>query len=151
MDPLTIAASSAGLVVACVKIAGLLYSWIDDTRSVDTTVSGLCEEILALSRILEAVSSMWKQNLKIAAVHVARDKNLWSSVKISLDDCKATLDKLDKKVGEVRGSNSLGMKIFGRTNRQIRLSLRMKDIAMYRQRIQCHNGATQLALLMINV
>src|ERR1700728_3213307 len=60
MDPLSIAATSAGLVVTGVKITGLLYAWVDGMRNVDKTVSGFCEEVLALSRVLEAVGSVWK-------------------------------------------------------------------------------------------
>jgi hypothetical protein len=151
MDPLSIAAASAGLAVTCVKITGVLYTWIDDARNVDATVSGFCEEILALSRTLEALSAAWKQNPSIEAAQAAGDGHLWRSVKMTLDDCKATLGKLDKKLDEVRGSNSLGMRIFGRVNRQIRLSLRAADVAVYRQRVQYYSGAMQLALQMISV
>lgn len=151
MDPLSIAAASAGLAVTCVKITGILYAWIDDMRNVDAAIRGFCEETLALSRILEAVSSAWKQNPSIAAAQAAGDGRLWQSVKMTLDDCKATLARLDKKLDDIRGSKSLGMRIFGRASRQIRLSLRAADIAVYRQRILYYSGAMQLALQMINV
>jgi hypothetical protein len=151
MDPLSIAATSAGLVVTCVKVAGLLYAWIDGTRNVDKTVSGFCEEVLALSRVLEAVGSVWKNNPSIAAAQAATGGQLWRSVKMTLDDCQATLETLDDKLNEVKGSNSRGMRIFGKANRQIRLNLRMTDLTVYRQRVQYHSSAVQLALQMINV
>jgi hypothetical protein len=151
MDPLSIAATSAGLVVTCVKITGLLYTWIDGTRNIDKTVSGFCEEVLILSRVLEAVGSAWKSNPSIAAAQAATDGQLWRCVKMTLDDCQGTLETLDEKLNEVKGSNSLGMRIFGKANKQIRLNLRMTDLTVYRQRVQYHNSAVQMALQMINV
>ncbi|KAH8591765.1 hypothetical protein B0O99DRAFT_518852 [Bisporella sp. PMI_857] len=94
MDPLSIAAGSASLAVLCVKVSATLYTWVEDTRQVDSSVTGVCDEILALSRVLDAISKSWKRNPQIASAQIDPDGTLWSSVRGSLDDCRATLEKL---------------------------------------------------------
>ena len=57
MDPLSIAASAAGLTTGCATILKTLYVWIDETVDVDENVSDLCDEITTLSRVLKSVSN----------------------------------------------------------------------------------------------
>jgi Fungal N-terminal domain of STAND proteins len=151
MDPISIAASSAGLAVTCVKISALLYTWIEETRNVDTAVSDFCEETIALSRVLDTISKSLKQSHIIVASTSGANQDLWSSLKATLDDCGSTLDKLDQKLEEVKGSAPSGLAMLRRPIKHFRLSLKIKDIALFRERIQFYNGAMQLPLQMINV
>ena len=151
MDPLSIAASATGLAVTAAKLSSVLYSWVDETRNVDTNVSGFCEEILSLSRLLEAIGRSIKENPVINAPGLDQDNELWSNFNLTLDDCHTTLDKLGQKLEEVQNSTLFGLSILRRPVKQIRLSLKMKEIEVYRQRIQYYNGALQLPLQMINV
>jgi len=75
--------------VLCVKVSATLYTWVEDTRQVDSSVTGVCDEILALSRVLDAISKSWKRNPQIASAQIDPDGTLWSSVRGSLDDCRA--------------------------------------------------------------
>ena len=53
MNPLAIAPSVARLASGCIQ----LYTWIKHTVEVEEDVSGLCNEVSALSRALDLVSS----------------------------------------------------------------------------------------------
>jgi hypothetical protein len=151
MDPLSIAASCAGLATACLQISGFLYTFVDDSKNVDTIISGFCEEIVALSRILDSISKSLKENRLIAAAQTDPNGELWSSLKTTFDDCQATLDDLDKTLKEVNRPAIFGISILRRPTKQVMLNLKMKDIGLFRQRIQYYNGAMQLPLQMINL
>ena len=150
MDPLSIATGSASLVVLCVKTSASLYSWIDDTRQVDSNVAALCDEILALSRVLDAISKTCKRNPQIAAPRTG-DGSLWISVKASLDDCTATLEKMSLMLDEVQKGEFMGRGFLRRPTKQIKFSSKTKDIVVYKQRVQSYNSAMQSALHMINL
>ena len=45
----------------------MIYTFVGDALSVDDSISGLCNEIVGLSRVLEAISQAWKQNLLLVA------------------------------------------------------------------------------------
>lgn len=150
MDPLSIATGSASLVVLCVQVSATLYTWIDDTRQVDTNVAALCEEILALSRVLDAISKTWKRNPQIASAQTD-DGTLWISVKASIDDCKATLEKLNLMLDDVQKGSFVGRGFLRKPAKQIKFSLKTKDISVYQQRMQSYNSAMQSALHMINL
>ena len=151
MDPLSIAASATALAASCAKVSAVLYTWVDETRNVDTNVSGFCEEVLSLSRILDAIGKSIKENPIINGPGSDQDNELWSNFKVTLDDCQATLDKLNDKLEDVQNATPFGFGILRRPVKQIRLSLKMKEIEVYRQRIQHYNGAMQLPLQMINM
>ncbi|KAM5341250.1 hypothetical protein ACJ41O_015359 [Fusarium nematophilum] len=57
MDPVSIAAGAADLAATCATMVKTLYGWIDDTADVDENVSGLCQEVTTLSRVLESISN----------------------------------------------------------------------------------------------
>jgi hypothetical protein len=172
MDPLSIAAGAAGLVGTCVKvllhsltlrmvavsartnclqISASLYTFIDDTRNVDSNITGLCDEILGLSRVLDAISKSWSQSPLIALAQADPDGNLWISVKTSIDECKRTLEKLDRELNNVQKDSLFGKGFMRRPTKQLKLNMKMKDIHLYRQQVQSYSGGMQSALQMINV
>lgn len=127
-----------------------IYTFVDDARNVDSNVNDLLQELLGLSRVLEAISQSWTQN-PIIATQAHSDGNLWSSVRASLDDCKSTLAKLDKKLDDIQKSSFLGRGFFRKPTKLIKLNMNMKDILVFKQQIHSYNGAMQSALQMINV
>lgn len=151
MDPLSIAASAAGLATACVKISGVLYTWIDETIEIDSTVSQLCEEIAALSRVLESISKAYTQAPSIVISGMDPDGRLWITVRASLDDLQGTLDKLNQLLREVQKSSLFGRGFLRRPAKQIKYSFKVKDITIYRERIKSYNSAMTSTLQMINV
>ena len=151
MDPLSIAASSAALATVCLKVSGFLYTFVDETKNVDTNINEFCEEIVALSRILDSISKSLKETRLIATSQMDPNGDLWISLRMTLNDCRATLGRLDETLKGVNRPAAFGISILRRPTKQVMLSLKMKDIGIFRQRIQYYNGAMQLPLQMINL
>jgi hypothetical protein len=151
MDPLSIVAGAAGLTTTCIKISTVLYTFIDNTRNVDSNVAGLYEEVKGLLQVLEAINKSWNQNSATVLRQVDLGGTLWSTVKASLDDCRTTLEKLDNELNEVQATGFLGRSFLRRPVTQIKFNMRMTDITVYKQRVHSHNSAMQSALQMISV
>lgn len=152
MDPLSIAAGAAGLATGCFTIASTIYTWIDDAADVDENVTSLCEEVTALSRVLESVSNAAAQAPRGVVAEIDPDDSLWASVRDTMGDIKSTLDKINHLLAEVQKSGGLFSRGFlKKPTKLIRLNLRLKDINQYRDRIKSYNNAMTSALQMINV
>ena len=80
----------------------VIFTFVDGTRTVDSRVSDLLQEILGLSIVSKAISQRWTQFLTIAAAEASNNGNFWVSVKASLDDYKNTPGRLDTKLDEVQ-------------------------------------------------
>ncbi|KAH6848057.1 hypothetical protein B0I37DRAFT_156498 [Chaetomium sp. MPI-CAGE-AT-0009] len=152
MDPLSIAASAAGLATACTKIVTTLYTWIDDTIAVDENVAGLSDEIKALARVLESISSASTLTLRPVMAEIDPDGSLWAVVKATLGDINNTLAKLAQLLDEVQTSSRVFSRGFLRKpTKQIKFGFRSKEITTYKVRVQSYNTAVTSALQMINV
>ncbi|KAK7417447.1 hypothetical protein QQX98_004567 [Neonectria punicea] len=152
MDPLSIAAGAAGLATGCVTIVSTLYTWIDDTIEVDQNVSSLCDEINGLLRVLESISNASVQASQVVIAEIDPEGNLWTSVMDTLGDIKGTLRKLDLLLASIEKTSRVFSRGFLRKpTKQMKLSMRTKDIATYRNRVQAHSTAMASALQMINL
>lgn len=152
MDPLSIASASAGLAITCVNITASICTWVNDTKNVDTTVTALCDEIVSLSNVLNAISTAWQSNPSIAATQISENGKLWSSIKAILGDCEATLKKLHTTLDGVNNRTIIvRLGFLRRPIKQFTLSMKRNDIATLKQRIQAYNGAVSVALQVINV
>ena len=152
MDPLSIAAGAAGLATGCAAIIKTLYTWIDDTVDVDENVAGLCEEVAALSRDLESVSSTTASTPRVAIAQVDPDDTLWVTITATLDDIRSTINKMNRLIADIHKSGSVFSRGFLRKpTAQIRFSLRAKDITTYKERVKSYNAAMTSALQMMNV
>jgi hypothetical protein len=133
------------------QLAGVIFTIVEDTRTVDSSVSDLLQEILGLSRVSEAISQTWTQNPSIVDAETTSNGCLWVSVKASIEDCKKTIRKLDTKLEEVDTVGFLGRGLFKNPTKLIRLNMKMKDILQFKQQVHSHNNAMQIALQMIDV
>lgn len=154
MDPAsifgTINAVGAVANVAC-TLALQLYTFVENTRTVNQAVTDLVEEVNALSSILEAVKLGLKSDLvKLAEKRANSDDSrlLWESIQGSLRDCRAILDRLENAIVDVRPE---GRNFAEQAVRRFRLNLKDSDITAFRTQIRTHINALQMALLMINL
>jgi len=128
-----------------------IYTFIDDSRNVDSTVNDLLREIQGLSRAAEAIGTAWTQNPKIVTAQTGTDGNLWRSVEASLEDCQLTLARLNSKLDELKKGSVFGRGFLRKPTKLMMLNMRIKDITAFKDQIQSYNNAMQGALLMINV
>ena len=152
MDPLSIAASAAGLATGCTKVVATLYTWIDDTIAVDENVASLCDEIKALGRVLESISGASTSAPRPVMAEIDPDGSLWAVVKATLGDINNTLTRISQLLNEVQnGSGVFSRGFLRKPTKQIKFGLRSKEIATYKDRVQSYNTAMTSALQMINV
>ena len=133
------------------QVVCTLYTFLGESRNVDANVKGLHDEALALSRISEAIQKAWTGNARVVEVCAKNDKELWSSVKISLDDCLATVARLSEQLNQLEERNILERGFFKKAVRTARLNMRTKDIDQYRRQIHSHCNVMQGGLIMIQM
>ncbi|KAF5674405.1 hypothetical protein FCIRC_7796 [Fusarium circinatum] len=151
MDPLSIASGAAGLAISCATIAKTLYTWIDDTVDVDENVSNLLEEVSILSRVLDSVSNASGRVPQAVVAEIDPGNALWGSISATLDDINSTFNKLNQLMAELEKTNLFSRGFLRKPTKQIKFSLRSKDITVYKDRIKSYNTAMTSAFQMINV
>ena len=130
-------------------MSSVLYTFIEDARTVDTHLSGLYDEVVSLSNVLDAISRSWTNNARVASARTLSEPQLWNSVNTSLEDCKNTLLKLERILSNVQNKSFLERGMLKQPVKTVKLNLRMKDITYFRQQLQSYGNAMQSALLMI--
>ncbi|KLO82654.1 uncharacterized protein LW93_9858 [Fusarium fujikuroi] len=151
MDPLSIASGAAGLAISCATIVKTLYTWIDDTVDVDENVSHLLEEVSILSRVLDSVSNASGRVPQAIVAEIDPGNALWSSISATFDDIQNTFDKLKQLMAELEKTNRFSRGFLRKPTKQIRFSLRSKDITIYKDRIKSYNTAMTSAFQMLNI
>ncbi|KAM5359839.1 hypothetical protein ACJZ2D_014181 [Fusarium nematophilum] len=125
MDPVSIAAGAADLAATCATMVKTLYGWIDDTADVDENVSGLCQEVTTLSRVLESIS-----NASVQVPHVI----------IAEIDPTMTFGLASGRLWMIPASL---VGVSEKPTKQIRFSLRSKDITMINVCLLIHGNSSQ--------
>ena len=87
----------------------------------------------------------------IVIAQANRDRDLWGSVKKSLDDCERTLGKLSIKLDELQAGSFFGRGFLRKPTKAIKMNMNMKEIGTFRQQLHSHNSGMQSALSMISV
>ncbi|RKL51047.1 hypothetical protein BFJ72_g500 [Fusarium proliferatum] len=151
MDPLSIASGAAGLAISCATIVKTLYTWIDDTVDVDENVSNLLEEVSILSRVLDSVSNASGRVPQAIVAEIDPGNALWSSISATLDDIQNTFDKLKQLMAELEKTNRFSRGFLRKPTKQIKFSLRSKDITIYKDRIKSYNTAMTSVFQMLNI
>ncbi len=98
----SIPARAGGLVDSSHRLALALYTWTQDTGNADKNVLGLCEEMMALSRVLDAIRKVhptvpWPSVAEVEPHH----RRFSIAVKASFDDIKSTLASVNQRLAEL--------------------------------------------------
>lgn len=148
MDPLSIASAASGLVVVCTKCSVLLYKYIEDVKSIDSTVGLFCSEIDSLAQVLDAISTSFNHPPTIAAIAASQNNHgraFWINVAKLLEKCGTAMSRLRnilQRLENTRGG------ILRRPIKQIKFSMKSADIVILRQQV---NLMMQIALQSISV
>ncbi|KAF5576951.1 hypothetical protein FPANT_10684 [Fusarium pseudoanthophilum] len=123
----------------------------DHTVEVDENVSNLFEEVSILSRVLDSVSNASSRVPQAVVAEIDPGNALWGSISATLDDIKNTFNKLNQLMTELEKTNRFSRGFLRKPTKQIKFSLRSKDITVYKDRIKSYNTAMTGAFQMINV
>lgn len=152
MDPITIA-HTAGLVAKTAKLAWDVgetpYTFTQNTRVVDETIRALQSEIKSFDDacyLLQAVLSGLKDADKARVA--APDKHFWANLDRATQEYGHTVDQLG---GLVKDLDS-GKENFARQGwKQLKLNMRMDDIAAIRARVCSHLLGVQMIVATLNL
>ncbi|KAF5648451.1 uncharacterized protein FTJAE_1284 [Fusarium tjaetaba] len=121
------------------------------TVEVDENISNLFEEVSILSRVLDSVSNASGRVPQAVVAEIDPDNALWGSISATLDDINNTFNKLNQLMAELEKTNRFNRRFLRKPTKQIKFSLRSKDITIYKDRIKSYNTAMTGAFQMINV
>jgi hypothetical protein len=149
MDPLSIATSSISLVAFCGQVVKILSQFIDQANRVDDTVKMFFDEISALSRVLNSVSSSFTDPALSSRIALTgHEGQHWGDVLTSMGDCRRTLERLVKILEKVSSEEKGALR---RTRKQFRLNIASGEIAVLRNQILLFTQTLQISLQMINL
>jgi Fungal N-terminal domain of STAND proteins len=152
MEPISIATAAVHLVGACGKLSGYIYTFVQQSQMVDTAVHFLDIEVKSLSDILGSIATSFNDPL-VASValesQTGHEGQYWRTVKRSMNDCKGTLENLERILERVGKRESGGF--FGRTRKHIKFAMNLSEIDLFKQQVAGYRQTMQLALQMISV
>ncbi|KAF3081849.1 hypothetical protein TWF594_001333 [Orbilia oligospora] len=154
MDPLSIAASVAGLLSLCIQIGQTVSTLADALENVDNTISSFRGEISALSGVLKSISTAFSDPkrhriLEEASHGTGHLGQYWQGVVVSLDHCGATLNKMNFVLDGIQTSRRT--RIFRSFGKHLKLTSEEGVLTLYRQEVQSHTANLQISLQMISV
>ena len=152
MDPFTIATTAASIVGICAKLSNTIFIYIQNTLVVDTAVDALRIEIDSLAHVLDTLGSSFKDASlaeRALELQTGYEGEHWRHVKRSMDDCKVTLDNLQRILDRVNKVEVRG--IMRRPIKKFKLDINSGDIELLKQHIAAYRRTMQLSLQLITV
>lgn len=142
-DPLSITASVLTLIHVSVRVSALLAQFREEVSVVDSTLTGLINDVDGFQQVLESMKETFEQddiksNLQ-ATGHVGSH---WKNLARSLKDGANTLGQLHTLLEGINKTT----KILDGPRKQIRFKSAIEQIATYRDQIQSYRAALQLSL-----
>lgn len=158
MDPLNIAAAAASLSAFAFKASKEIYGSIDDMRSADATLLQLQNEVNVLQTGLQNIASTSQSDTVLefckstsGSLNQLQSIRLLNNVKPSLDDCQATLKKLETILAGMEGNSGWMRNLFGKPIKAFKISTRSKDVELIRYEICSYSSAMQMTLHMVGI
>ncbi|KAJ6259554.1 hypothetical protein Dda_5191 [Drechslerella dactyloides] len=154
MDPLSIAASVAGLLSLCIQVGQTVSTLAEALANVDNTISSFRGEIDGLAGVLAAISASFSDPTRHRILEAASNGTghigqYWKGVTVALTHCHATLRKMGTVLDGVQTSRRT--RIFRSFGKHLKLSSEEGVLTLYRQEVQSHTANLQISLQMISV
>lgn len=146
MDPVSIATAALNAARMLVHASETIYQFVEATKEVDRTISGLLSQVKGLAEVLRAFSSTVQ--LPAAQSASIEHSDLWDQVGHLVQAARETVERLRHEIKplEKAGSNSLKQ-----AWRQFRLGWKQETIETLLSEMRTHSVNLQLAMSMINL
>lgn len=154
-DPFSIIAGSAGLLDVCWRVFTYLKNVQAAAARVEEEITALLHEIEALILVNESIKDVFAAELKGSAgasvADPARLENLWRNTGRILEDCRATVEKLEELVKTIIGKEGSKVGRFDGFRKQARKQSKDEDFLQLRRQLTNYQGALQLLLTALNL
>jgi hypothetical protein len=153
IDPITIATVAGSLVQVCGKVSGYIITYVNKTRTIDSNVEGLSQEIGSLSQVLVAMQDSFESNaINIATLEAGTGHEAahWKNVRQSLHNCRKTLESLLEVWEKV---NKVDSRIPGmpRPKKVVYMIMSEEQITIYKGQIGAFRQTISLSLQLLTV
>ena len=154
MDPLSIAASIAGLAQFAAALANGITKCVEETQNADNTLHLFRSELDSLTNTLTAIEKALRQpNLEDAFSKAVSSEQADAQLK-SLDamcrDCRTALHELDLLLNKISGGR-LAHGILRKPAAAWKLNSKAPELGRIRGLLSTQNGAMQVQLLLMNL
>ncbi|KAL1800560.1 hypothetical protein ACET3X_000902 [Alternaria dauci] len=142
-DPLSITASIVTLLHISVQVTVLIKQFRDEVFAVDTTLTGLLDDVDGFQHVLESMKeTIEESNNKETLQATGHVGSHWKNLARSLEDGADALQKLHATLDGVNKKSS----VLDAPRKQLRLKSASEQIRRYREQIQTSHTAIQLSL-----
>jgi hypothetical protein len=142
-DPLSITASVVTLIQVSVAVTILLKQFRDEVSVVDSTLTGLLNDVDGFQQVLTSMKETFDQeDIKSNLGVTGHAGSHWKNLARSLGDGAGTLRQLQTLLDGVNKTTSF----LDGPRKQIRFKSAIDQIATYREQIQSYRAALQLSL-----
>lgn len=155
-DPFSIIVGTAGLLDVSWRVVSYLKDLHGAAANVEDDIAALLHEIEALISVNEAIKDIFSADLQLLpdlnSASSSRLGNLWEAIGRILQDCRATIEKLEIVVKEIAGKE--GPRVIGKVDgfrKQLRRQSKNEDLAQFRLQLTNYHGALQVLLTALNV
>jgi hypothetical protein len=152
MDPLSIVASTAGILDICVRLAKYLNDVKESSERVDEDIEALYQQVAAIGVVIQSIQNVFKPDLGHASNgHKDNIQALWEEVASNINSCQAALDKLFVLRSQIVGKeNSKQSKLEG-FRRYLRKQSTEEEYNRIRKQLSGYHHALQTLLTSINI
>ena len=153
IDPITIATVAGSLVQVCGKLSGYIITYVNKSKTIESNVDGLSQEIQSLSQVLMAMQQTFETNaINIATLEsgTGHEAAHWKNVRQSLSNCQTTLEALTKVWEKVDKTDS---RIPGipRPKKVMAMIMSEEQITIYKGQISAFRQTISLSLQLLTV
>ncbi|KAL2061295.1 hypothetical protein VTL71DRAFT_7568 [Oculimacula yallundae] len=149
MDPLSITASTVTLIQSTGAVCSILHKFTKTFRNADSRVAALSNQLSRLIKFLETIDRTLR-NCRGQLSLVSMEEDLWHQSRLSLEDCRTTLDELTSLVNRIV-DNATSSGFFRRAKVATDLTMYAVELAGFEEKIHKSNSALQTMLSAIQV
>lgn len=153
MDPFTLITGTVGLLDVCSRVVGYLNHVRTSAAKVEGEIIALSSEIETLLTAYRSLQEFLETKHKVQGLRVPAIQTLWETVAANVQQCKATVDELERLLKEIVGKGG-NTKVSGKVDgirKQLRKESKDPDFPQIRQRLSNFQGSLQLLLTTLNL
>ncbi len=155
-EPFSIIAGTFGIADLCWRVIDYLRKVQSAAGRVEDEIVALLHEVEALVTVNESIERVWAtergRSPRKSLSDSGRVDSLWRNAGTILQDCRATLERLESLVTEVIGKD--GPKVTGKLDgikKQLRKQTKAEEFNQVRHQLASYQSSLQVLLTALNL